>query len=99
MSTAENDSVSLEEKLFTVRRRAGRESHIKLDVELCKSCVSLVCTYICPAEVFVANDAENGVDVRYENCLECGTCQVACEMCAIEWSNPIWGAGVSYRNS
>ena len=99
MSTADRHSVSLEEKLFTIRRKSVRESHIKLNAQLCRNCVSLVCTYICPAEVFVWDEDEKVVDVRYENCLECGTCRVACEMCAIDWSNPIWGAGIAYKNS
>jgi len=99
MPAADDHPASLEGKLFTVRRKAARESHIKVDRLLCARCVSRVCTYICPAGVFVWDQARDTLDVRHENCLECGTCRVACEMQAIEWSYPVWGTGISYRRS
>jgi ferredoxin like protein len=95
----DKDSGTLEEKLFTVRRKDLRESHIKLNPRFCVECSGRSCTYICPAEVYVWDEAEKKIDVRYENCLECGTCDVACEMNAIEWSNPVWGEGISYKRS
>ena len=94
-----DNPLSLEEKLFTVRRKDLREPHIRLDLQLCRECLNRICTYVCPAQVYVWNDAEKRIDVSYENCLECGTCRVACGMEAIEWSNPMWGAGISYRDS
>ena len=99
MAAADVKSNSLEERLFTVHRRTSSECHIKIDELLCKRCAKRVCTYICPAEAFVWDQAESRIEVRYENCLECGTCWVACEMQAIEWSYPAWGAGISYKKS
>ena len=99
LPAADGDPASLEGKLFTVRRTIASESHIKVDRSLCKRCVSRVCTTICPAGVFVWDRAADRVEVRHENCLECGMCWVACEMQAIEWSYPVWGAGISYRRS
>jgi len=99
MSAGDLSTLSLEDKLFTVRRKVAGESHIKVETSLCRECSSRVCTYICPAGVFVWNEAESTVEVRYEDCLECGTCRIACEMGAIEWSNPPWGSGVSYKHS
>jgi len=99
MSTV-NDApiVGLDAKLFTVRRKSLPESHIRLDAELCRECSKRVCTYVCPAGVYVWNEAEDRMDIRYEDCLECGACRVACGMDSIEWTNPVWGAGISYRN-
>ena len=91
--------LSLEDKLFTVRRRQYNESHINVNVELCRDCSSRICTRVCPAEVYVWNGEKHGVDVQYENCLECGTCRIACEMDAIEWTNPPGGMGIVYENS
>ena len=91
------EPLSLYDKLFTVRRKLPAESHITLDERLCSECLNRICTYVCPAEVYVWDDAAKKIDVRYENCLECGACRVACE--AIEWTNPAWGAGVVYKNS
>ena len=90
---------SLDDKLFTVRRKSLKQSHITVDTRLCKECFTRVCTYICPAVVYVWNDGDEKIDVRYEHCLECGACRIACEMSGIEWSNPKWGAGIAYKNS
>ena len=97
MATTEKTRLSLDDKLFTVRRKPLKESHIRLDKQLCKKCLNRICTYICPAEVYVWDDAKNKIDLRYENCLECGACRVACD--GIEWANPVWGTGIAYKNS
>jgi len=88
----------LEDKLFTVRRKEYKDSHIKVRPHLCKNCLTHICVHICPAGVYEWNEAKRELDIRYENCLECGTCRVACEMQSIEWSNPIGGTGVAYRH-
>ena len=97
VTAEENNQLSLDDKLFTVRRKPLKTSHISLDGHLCKECLNRICTYICPAEVYVWDEAKKKIDVRYENCLECGACRVACE--AIEWANPAWGTGIAYKNS
>ena len=91
--------LSLDEKLFTVRRKPVSQPHITLDEELCRECGKRTCTYICPAGVYEWREAEGRVHVAYENCLECGACRVACGMSSIEWSNPAWGEGVAYKVS
>jgi len=95
----DKNKLSLEDKLFTVKRKEYRWSHIRLLSELCKECSSRICTRICPAQVYDWNEKENKVNIRYENCLECGTCWVACELQNIEWSNPIGGKGIIYKES
>ena len=97
VTAEENNQLSLDDKLFTVRRKPLKTSHISLDEHLCKECLNRICTYICPAEVYVWDEAKKKIDVRFENCLECGACRVACE--AIKWANPAWGAGIAYKNS
>ena len=101
MSTVTDDDnrLSLEEKVFTVRRKHIRESHIRLDENICRDCSNRSCTYICPAGVYVWNEADKRIDVSFEDCLECGSCRVACGMSNIEWSYPIWGEGISYKFS
>jgi len=93
----QSNQSSLDDKLFTVRRKSIKESHISIDPQSCKDCPKRICTYVCPAEVYVWEQAQEKLDIRYENCLECGACRVACE--AIEWANPIWGEGIAYKNS
>jgi ferredoxin like protein len=93
----EKNQLSLEDKLFTVRRKHLSQSHITVDNRLCGECLNRICTYICPAEVYIWDENTCKIDARYENCLECGACRVACE--AIEWVNPAWGEGIAYKNS
>ncbi|GAG34346.1 unnamed protein product [marine sediment metagenome] len=97
--TGERNRVGLPEKLFTVRRKSLKESHIRVDARLCRECLTRICTYVCPAGVYEWNEAEGRVAISYEDCLECGACRVACEMHSIEWSNPVWGVGICYRDS
>ena len=97
VTAEENNQLSLDDKLFTVRRKSLAESHITLDEQLCRECLNRICTYICPAEVYLWDEAKNEIDVRFENCLECGACRVACD--GIDWSNPVWGTGIAYKKS
>jgi ferredoxin like protein len=93
----EKNQLSLEDKLFTVRRKHLSHSHITINNQLCGECLNRICTYICPAEVYLWDESAQKIEARYENCLECGACRVACE--AIEWVNPTWGEGIVYKNS
>jgi ferredoxin like protein len=43
---------------------------------------------------------DNHVAVRYENCLECGTCQISCDHGGnkgITWHNPQGGFGIIFQ--
>jgi len=93
-----NKKMNLEDKLFTVSRNEYKSSHIEVNPRLCDTCLTRICTRICPAEVYTWNKEKGELDIQYENCLECGTCRVACEMQNIEWSNPVGGAGVIYKH-
>jgi len=89
----------LEEKLYRVHYEVDRDNpHITVDYEACKNCGQRVCTFICPAKVYVAEgDEPSRILVRHENCLECGTCRFACPRGAIKWNHPNGGMGVRYR--
>jgi ferredoxin like protein len=95
--TEDSEQLNLDNKLYTVRRKPLNRSHISLDEHLCRECLNRICTYICPAEVYLWDESSRKIDVRYENCLECGACRVACD--GIEWTNPAWGTGIMYKNS
>lgn len=83
----------LEEKLYLLRHVVDEESHIRVDQEQCAKCVDRVCLDICPANVY--SYSGDRVFVAYENCVECGTCRIACPF--IDWRNPLGGTGISYR--
>lgn len=75
-----------------------KDSHIQVDHELCKTCALKPCLTVCPAAVY--QWVEDHVAVRYENCLECGTCQIACDHGGnkgITWRNPQGGFGILFR--
>ena len=88
-------SVSIEDLLFTIRYRCDTESHLAIrDQAVCRDCRK-PCLTFCPAEVYTFRDGE--MHVAYENCIECGTCRVACSNQNIEWRYPKGGFGVAYK--
>jgi ferredoxin like protein len=78
-------------------------SHITVDAPRCLDCALKPCLTVCPAEVYRWVDeagTPGHVAVRYENCLECGTCQIACDFGgngAITWRPPVNGFGIIFR--
>ena len=75
-----------------------KNSHIEVDDSLCQTCENRPCLTACPAEVY--RWVEENITVRYENCLECGTCQIACDTGgngAINWQPPKDGFGIVFR--
>ena len=54
-----------------------------------------MCMYGCPAGCF---SLANGVmQFQYEDCVECGTCDIMCTPGSVKWNNPRGGFGVKYR--
>ncbi|MBM3239908.1 hypothetical protein FJZ31_26790 [Candidatus Poribacteria bacterium] len=91
--------LTLEDKLYRTRFEADTENpHITVDDDICRRCEEKVCLYVCPAKVYKPkpNDSEL-VMVSHENCLECGTCRIACSEEGIDWRFPNGGMGVKYR--
>ena len=88
---------SIEEKLSSVKTKNDTKSHIEINHIICKDCGHKLCIKACPANTYEEIDGE--IKAAYENCLECGSCHVACEMQNIQWSNPESGTGITYRNS
>lgn len=91
-----HESLSLEERLALVRRRFADESHIEVDQEAFRADPDQAVLFICPARVFKLNEADGSCIVNHEDCLECGTCQVARRYTT--WRNPRGGYGVTYRH-
>jgi len=76
----------------------AQQSHITVAADRCLTCQARPCLSVCPAQVYTWVDEH--VAVRYENCLECGTCQLACDNLgrgAITWRNPQGGFGIQFR--
>jgi len=88
-------SVSVEELLFTIRYRCDTESHLAIrDQTRCSTC-NQPCLTFCPAEVYTFRDG--AMHVAYENCIECGTCRIACGPEVLDWNYPNGESGVQFR--
>ncbi|MEK6564379.1 MAG: 4Fe-4S dicluster domain-containing protein [Candidatus Omnitrophota bacterium] len=90
--------MKVEEKLFKTKFKADAHEHCHLkikDREICLKCDTKPCTAFCPAQVYTWE--KDKIIVGYENCLECGSCRIACPYYNIEWRYPRGGFGVQYR--
>jgi len=88
--------VNIKDKLAPNTYKLAKESHLQVNQELCRKCESRCCLSVCPAGVYTINE-QGEIRVEFEACLECGTCLIACEHNAIQWSYPKGGFGVQYK--
>jgi ferredoxin like protein len=99
MSEPSMKSMSLDARLGLDKYEINeQESHIQVDQSCCQICVLRPCVTSCPAGVYKWVDSV--IIISYENCLECGTCQIACDHGGeggITWHNPSGGYGILYR--
>lgn len=95
----DDNKKSIQDKLTTIKYNCDDKTHLILDCEKCALCKEKVCTYICPANVYVQSEDGSEIIVQFENCLECGACKIACPKGAIDWNYPKSGCGVVFKNS
>jgi len=96
----------MSEQTMTLDARLGldkynideQKNHIAIDQSRCQVCEDQPCLTVCPAEVYRLVEGE--IIARYENCIECGTCQIACDNLGeggIDWQPPEGGFGIIFR--
>lgn len=90
--------MTIEDKLSTIKYTPDTVSHLKPDAEKCKTCKSKICQKVCPAGVYEWIESEERLLVKYENCLECGACRIACETKSLGWEYPKGTKGVTFKN-
>ena len=90
--------MNINEKLATLKYNKDNESHLSVDNDKCMRCKGKSCTYICPASVYEWNEDKCTMTIRYENCLECGACKIACEKHNISWKYPNAEYVVKFKN-
>jgi len=74
---------------------AHEYAHITVDPDVCETCPHTMCVNACPAACF---HFENGrMQFTYEDCVECGTCDIVCTPGSVKWNNPRASFGVNYR--
>lgn len=90
--------MDINKKLSSLKYNKDIESHLTVDNDVCMRCNDKCCTYICPAQVYIWNEKKNIMNIRYENCLECGACKIACNKKNITWVYPKASFGVKFKN-
>jgi len=91
--------VSFEDRMATVEFRIGTRAHITVDGDACRGCTTKACVTACPANLFVPT-SDGGILFNYEQCFECGTCYLVCNVeGAIDWTYPDGGHGVVFHRS
>lgn len=90
--------MNINEKLASLKYNKDNESHLIVDNDICMRCKEKCCIYICPAQVYQWNEEKCIMNIRYENCLECGACKIACPKQNIKWVYPKASYGVKFKN-
>jgi len=91
------------EELLEIKARLGANTyatdreyeHITVTPEICDKCPHNFCTFACPAQCFEM--VQQKLVFRYEDCVECGTCDLACDQGSVRWTMPHGGFGVKYK--
>ena len=90
------EAVEIKRRLGTLRYNTDSEDHAHITVKpaVCEKCPHSFCTYACPAQCF--NRISGKLVFRYEDCVECGTCAIACDQGSVTWNVPRGPYGVKY---
>ncbi|HYB63518.1 MAG TPA: 4Fe-4S dicluster domain-containing protein [Thermoplasmata archaeon] len=88
--------VEIKRRLATLRYTtdAKERAHITVRPEVCARCPHSRCTFACPAKCYERIDGR--LVFRYEDCLECGACDIACDQGSVTWALPRGPYGVRY---
>jgi len=103
MSEVKKGSVNIDEKLGLLTYKNDHQSHIEIknpdpQTSPCAiECKDKPCTTVCPARVYVWEEALKKIVVNYENCIECGACRMLCPFDNIACHWPRGGFGVQYK--
>jgi ferredoxin like protein len=90
------DYVEIKRRLATLRftTDSPEHAHITTKPEICAKCPHSFCTFVCPAQCY--QRIEGRLVFRYEDCVECGACAIACDQGSVTWNFPRGPYGVRY---
>jgi ferredoxin like protein len=90
------DYVEIKRRLGTLRYHtdSAEHAHITVKPPICAKCPHSFCTYVCPAQCYQRIDGR--LVFKYEDCVECGACAIACDQGSVTWNYPRGGYGVRY---
>lgn len=91
------DYVEIKKRLATLRSSIDGPEHAHITVKpaICARCPHSFCTFACPAQCY--QRIEGRLVFRYEDCIECGACAIACDQGSVTWNYPRGGHGIRYR--
>ncbi|MHA1912427.1 MAG: ferredoxin family protein [Candidatus Kariarchaeaceae archaeon] len=73
----------------------GEENaHITIKPEICVQCPHYMCMYGCPTRCY--NLVDGKMSFQFEDCVECGTCDLLCDQGSVTWNHPRGSFGVKY---
>ncbi len=89
--------IEIKRRLATLRYATDSKdhAHITIKPEICAPCPHSFCTVACPAQCY--ERIEGKLVFRYEDCVECGACDVACDQGSVTWTMPRGPYGMRYR--
>ena len=91
--------VAFSDRMNTVDFKIDDKAHIVVDSAVCEDCNTRACVVACPANLFVPT-SDGGILFNYEQCFECGTCYLVCNVeGAITWTYPEGGHGVVFKRT
>lgn len=96
-STSEK-KLSVDDRLGVNKFTTDEEPFIEVDTNLCRTCQTKPCLYVCPAKVYTLEGGE--LVYNPEGCIELGACKIVCKefgMNAIKWNYPRGGYGIRFR--
>ena len=106
----EDELLDMEDDIGSIKNKLGilnyvidkhENAHIIVDPEICKKCPHHLCISGCPTRCFNFFKMENGKSnmvFTYEDCIECGTCDIMCDQGAISWDHPKGSFGIQYEH-
>ena len=95
-ATGAVEFVDVKRRLGTLRvtTDSADHAHITVKPEICARCPHSLCTFVCPSACY--ERIEGRLVFRYEDCVECGACDIACDQGSVTWTMPRGPYGVRY---
>jgi ferredoxin like protein len=90
------EAIEIKQRLGTLRYRTDTpdNAHITVKPEICAKCPHSFCTIACPAKCY--QRIEGKLVFKYEDCVECGACAIACDQGSVTWNHPRGPYGIRY---
>ena len=90
--------LSVDDCLALDRFEPDEEPFITVDTQVCRTCETKPCLYVCPSQVYRLDKGE--LVYNTEGCIELGASRIVCDHIgrgAIRWNYPRGGYGVEFR--